>query len=155
MSCVWQLGLGWTCLIALVSLERSSSQWERSAAVARPAQMAETHTHTLAFLCNFLHSYIGRTVSCCKHIFSLSLSQSLYDEAKQQVSGPVEYRHSFVDFSKVQLNVSGQAVHTCPAAMGEAFAAGTTDGPGAFDFKQGASSPQGLPPPMCIIILKF
>lgn len=26
---------------------------------------------------------------------------------------------------------------TCPAAMGFAFAAGTTDGPGAFDFKQG------------------
>lgn len=28
-------------------------------------------------------------------------------------------------------------VKTCPAAMGFAFAAGTTDGPGAFDFKQG------------------
>ena len=37
----------------------------------------------------------------------------------------------------MQLNVSGQMVHTCPAAMGEAFAAGTIDGPGAFDFKQG------------------
>lgn len=28
-------------------------------------------------------------------------------------------------------------VQTCPAAMGFAFAAGTTDGPGAFDFEQG------------------
>ena len=28
-------------------------------------------------------------------------------------------------------------VKTCPAAMGFAFAAGTTDGPGAFDFTQG------------------
>jgi neutral ceramidase len=28
-------------------------------------------------------------------------------------------------------------VKTCPAAMGFGFAAGTTDGPGAFDFKQG------------------
>jgi neutral ceramidase len=28
-------------------------------------------------------------------------------------------------------------VKTCPAAMGFSFAAGTTDGPGAFDFKQG------------------
>jgi len=28
-------------------------------------------------------------------------------------------------------------VKTCPAAMGFAFAAGTTDGPGAFDFEQG------------------
>lgn len=31
-------------------------------------------------------------------------------------------------------------VKTCPAAMGFAFAAGTTDGPGAFDFKQGDDS---------------
>jgi hypothetical protein len=30
-----------------------------------------------------------------------------------------------------------QVVKTCPAAMGFTFAAGTTDGPGAFDFKQG------------------
>ena len=64
-------------------------------------------------------------------------SQSLYDDAKQEVTGPIQYRHSFVDFSKVQLNVSGEMKHTCPPAMGEAFAAGTTDGPGAFDFKQG------------------
>lgn len=28
-------------------------------------------------------------------------------------------------------------VQTCPAAMGYSFAAGTTDGPGAFDFEQG------------------
>ena len=28
-------------------------------------------------------------------------------------------------------------VHTCPAALGRSFAAGTTDGPGAFDFIQG------------------
>ena len=30
--------------------------------------------------------------------------------------------------------------HLCTAAMGDAFAAGTTDGPGAFDFTQGANS---------------
>ena len=28
-------------------------------------------------------------------------------------------------------------VHTCPTAMGYSFAAGTTDGPGAFNFEQG------------------
>lgn len=33
-----------------------------------------------------------------------------------------------------------ETVKTCPAAMGFAFAAGTTDGPGAFDFKQGDDS---------------
>ncbi|CAG8134671.1 unnamed protein product [Penicillium olsonii] len=30
---------------------------------------------------------------------------------------------------------------TCPAALGYSFAAGTTDGPGAFDFTQNSSSP--------------
>lgn len=30
-----------------------------------------------------------------------------------------------------------EVVKTCPASMGFGFAAGTTDGPGAFDFKQG------------------
>jgi hypothetical protein len=30
-----------------------------------------------------------------------------------------------------------QVVKTCLAAMGFTFSAGTTDGPGAFDFKQG------------------
>jgi neutral ceramidase len=31
-------------------------------------------------------------------------------------------------------------VRTCPAALGYSFAAGTSDGPGAFDFKQGDSN---------------
>lgn len=32
---------------------------------------------------------------------------------------------------------NGTQVQTCPAALGHSFAAGTTDGPGAFDFTQG------------------
>ncbi|KAF3439521.1 hypothetical protein FNV43_RR17799 [Rhamnella rubrinervis] len=36
-----------------------------------------------------------------------------------------------------RLKASKEGVKTYPAAMGFAFAAGTTDGPGAFDFKQG------------------
>lgn len=47
-----------------------------------------------------------------------------------------------MDFSKLEVTVpkeggDNKVVKTCPAAMGFAFAAGTTDGPGAFDFKQG------------------
>jgi neutral ceramidase len=34
---------------------------------------------------------------------------------------------------------NGTVVQTCPAALGFSFAAGTTDGPGAFDFTQGDS----------------
>lgn len=31
---------------------------------------------------------------------------------------------------------NGNISHTCPAALGYSFAAGTTDGPGQFDFTQ-------------------
>lgn len=41
-------------------------------------------------------------------------------------------------FSKFTLP-DGKEVTTCPAALGYSFAAGTTDGPGAFDFTQGDS----------------
>ena len=34
----------------------------------------------------------------------------------------------------------GTVSKTCPAAMGYSFAAGTTDGPGEFDFTQGSNS---------------
>ena len=45
--------------------------------------------------------------------------------------------HQFVDFSTFQFVLpNGTAARTCPAALGYSFAAGTTDGPGAFDFKQ-------------------
>lgn len=66
----------------------------------------------------------------------------LFDKATEQVKGKIDFRHTYVDFSKLEVTVtkeggSTETVKTCPAAMGFAFAAGTTDGPGAFDFKQG------------------
>ncbi|KAF7816049.1 neutral ceramidase 1-like [Senna tora] len=65
----------------------------------------------------------------------------LFNGASEQIKGKIDFRHAFLDFSqlKVTINKGGasQTVNTCPAAMGFAFAAGTTDGPGAFDFKQG------------------
>lgn len=48
--------------------------------------------------------------------------------------------HQFVDFSTFHFSLSnGTAVRTCPGALGYSFAAGTSDGPGAFDFTQGDS----------------
>lgn len=45
--------------------------------------------------------------------------------------------HHFQDLSNYHFGLpNGTSVHTCPAALGYSFAAGTTDGPGAFDFKQ-------------------
>ncbi|KAJ8749689.1 hypothetical protein K2173_012240 [Erythroxylum novogranatense] len=66
----------------------------------------------------------------------------LFNEATEEISGKVDSRHTFVDLSKIEVTLPKQGggsevVKTCPAAMGFAFAAGTTDGPGAFDFKQG------------------
>ncbi|XP_007016218.2 PREDICTED: neutral ceramidase [Theobroma cacao] len=66
----------------------------------------------------------------------------LFNKASEQLKGKVDYRHTYLDFSQLEVTVPKQGggsevVKTCPAAMGFAFAAGTTDGPGAFDFKQG------------------
>lgn len=66
----------------------------------------------------------------------------LFDKATEKVKGKIRYRHAYIDFSKLKLSVpqedgTNKVLQTCPAALGFAFAAGTTDGPGAFDFRQG------------------
>ncbi|KAG9157160.1 hypothetical protein Leryth_004840 [Lithospermum erythrorhizon] len=65
----------------------------------------------------------------------------LFNKASEQLKGKIDYRHTFIDFTKLNVTISNkkgnEEIRTCPAAMGFAFAAGTTDGPGAFDFKQG------------------
>lgn len=66
----------------------------------------------------------------------------LFNMASIQLDGNIDYRHTYIDFSQLEVKLPKQeggfeVVKTCPAAMGFAFAAGTTDGPGAFDFKQG------------------
>lgn len=66
----------------------------------------------------------------------------LFDKATEKLKGKIRYRHAYVDFSNLKLSIpqaggGNKVVATCPAALGFAFAAGTTDGPGAFDFKQG------------------
>ncbi|CAI9783625.1 unnamed protein product [Fraxinus pennsylvanica] len=66
----------------------------------------------------------------------------LFNIASEQLKGKVDFRHTYVDFSKLEVTISKhgggtEVVKTCPAAMGFSFAAGTTDGPGSFDFKQG------------------
>ncbi|KAJ4915273.1 Neutral/alkaline non-lysosomal ceramidase [Raphanus sativus] len=108
--------------------------------------------------CDFNHSTCGGTNELCygrgpgypdefestriigERQFKMALD--LFNEASEQLRGKVDYRQVYVDFS--QLNVTlvkkdgnSEVVKTCPAAMGFAFAAGTTDGPGAFDFTQG------------------
>lgn len=53
------------------------------------------------------------------------------------VGGSVKSFHTFNDMSGYRFPLdNGTYVQTCPAALGYSFAAGTTDGPGAFDFTQ-------------------
>ncbi|KAH0553190.1 hypothetical protein GP486_006630 [Trichoglossum hirsutum] len=55
-------------------------------------------------------------------------------------SGAVQSLYSFHDMANFNFtHPNGTAVSTCPAALGYSFAAGTTDGHGAFDFKQNNS----------------
>ncbi|GME28464.1 Neutral alkaline nonlysosomal ceramidase [Neofusicoccum parvum] len=67
---------------------------------------------------------------------ALDLYSSM-DSSSTAISGSIASFHSFADFSNYTFALSnGSIVRTCSAAMGNSFAAGTTDGPGAFDFTQ-------------------
>ena len=55
-----------------------------------------------------------------------------------------------MSFWKFQLE-DGTEVQTCPAALGYSFAAGTTDGPGAFDFTQGDSGDPDASPVWLVV----
>lgn len=68
-------------------------------------------------------------------------ARDLYDSlhtAGTPISGStVKSFHTFQDMSNFSFPLAnGSYVHTCPAALGYSFAAGTSDGPGAFDFTQ-------------------
>jgi neutral ceramidase len=57
----------------------------------------------------------------------------LYDQATESLIGPVDYRHRYVDMSRLSVAEawSGEpGSHTCPAAIGESMLAGAEDGPG-------------------------
>jgi neutral ceramidase len=71
------------------------------------------------------------------------VAQALLENAMngdRLLQGPVAFRHAFVDMAHRNVTVDNVTVHTCPAALGYGFAAGTTDGPGMFDFSQGQNS---------------
>jgi len=66
-------------------------------------------------------------------------------DAMEALEGPIQFTHQFVDMPKYEFNVEDpvegtKKVKLCKPAMGYSFAAGTTDGPGAFDFTQGTNT---------------
>lgn len=61
------------------------------------------------------------------------------------VTGKVDFRHAFVRFPGLNVTTpQGVKTTLCRAAMGDSFAAGTTDGPGMFGFKQGGEPTHNL-----------
>jgi len=52
-------------------------------------------------------------------------AKKLYDNAIEKMLGPVDFRHRYVDFSK--LHIDALDVDTAPAAMGASFLAGSTE----------------------------
>lgn len=73
-------------------------------------------------------------------------AMALSNQSKQSLQGPVDHRMRYVDMSQVQVSGAytpdGQLHHTCPAALGSTFAAGSEeDGPGPGIAKEGQSNP--------------
>ncbi|KAI2633461.1 Neutral/alkaline nonlysosomal ceramidase [Xylaria nigripes] len=76
-----------------------------------------------------------------------SVYDSLNSAGTAVVGSSVKSFHFYHDmaFWNFQLE-DGEKVQTCPSALGYSFAAGTTDGPGAFDFTQGDSGEPNASP---------
>jgi neutral ceramidase len=75
------------------------------------------------------------------------LMQQLSSTGGSPVRGPVRSFHTYQDLSFAEFpHPNGSTVMTCIAAMGYSFAAGTTDGPGLPDFKQGLTGSQPAVP---------
>ena len=65
-------------------------------------------------------------------------AMDLFTFASEKLSGNIDYRHMYINFTNIEVELEGnKIVKTCPAAVGAGFAAGTTDGPGVFGFQQG------------------
>src|SRR5262249_27348315 len=73
------------------------------------------------------------------------VAERLFDQAREPLRGPIEFRHIFVDFS--HFAVAGEFTgagpeRTCPSALGYSFAAGSTeDGGGHPLFHEGMKEP--------------
>ena len=68
-------------------------------------------------------------------------AKNIWNEATEELLGPIDMRHTWIDMTNLSFTASdGTIQKTCGAAMGYSFAAGTTDGPGMFNFKQGTNT---------------
>nr|XP_029717621.1 neutral ceramidase-like [Aedes albopictus] len=76
-----------------------------------------------------------------KRIYTAA-SKLLRTKKSREIRGPIAFAHKFIDMTAATVpyynrtSERNEEVHGCYPAMGYSFAAGTTDGPGAFDFRQ-------------------
>jgi neutral ceramidase len=83
---------------------------------------------------------------------ALRLYEQLGQSPQYIQAGGVRAVHTFHDMSNFNFTLpNGTDVRTCPAAMGYSFAAGTSDGPGAFDFTQHNSDPSNTSPVWAVV----
>ncbi|HEU0072856.1 MAG TPA: neutral/alkaline non-lysosomal ceramidase N-terminal domain-containing protein [Dehalococcoidia bacterium] len=64
----------------------------------------------------------------------------LYQQASEEITGPIDYRHRYLDMSNIAVEEQWSGVsnaRTCPAAIGQSMLAGAEDGPGIG--REGAS----------------
>jgi len=68
---------------------------------------------------------------------------NLYENAIIELTGDIAYTHAFINMENITVSneytTTGQSAKTCSAALGDSFAAGTTDGAGDFNFVQGTN----------------
>nr|XP_002121814.1 putative neutral ceramidase C isoform X1 [Ciona intestinalis] len=68
----------------------------------------------------------------------LDAAKGVYENATEVLDGPVSWVHQYVDMTSQSIKLDdGTTANTCKPGMGYSFAAGCTDGAGAFDFVQG------------------
>lgn len=80
-------------------------------------------------------------------------AMSVLNEPGEDITGPLAIKHQYVKMPEqavapydpvTETFNTSSTVYGCLPAMGYSFAAGTTDGPGAFDFKQGTTTSNPL-----------
>jgi len=114
------------------------------------------HCRDTGLPCDTLHSTCnGRSEQCSafgpgKDMFEsceiigrkqFELAKDLFTQSGHPAGDTVDYAHFYVRMPGLNVSKDGQHVgQLCSAAVGDSFAAGTTDGPGMFDFTQGANS---------------
>ncbi|XP_017260731.2 neutral ceramidase-like, partial [Kryptolebias marmoratus] len=93
--------------------------------------------------CDYLNSSCPVGGLCSSSILVNGLCccplQELYAAAVEEVTGPVQAAHQWVNMTDVTVQINNtHTVSTCKPALGHSFAAGTTDGGGDLNFTQGA-----------------